>query len=76
MPKRIHLIDTMPDAGNIGMNQTNTSPDSWSLAYGQHKSYTKITNVAGHSKLTDTPIQFEKKCIVKNVNWFALNKAE
>lgn len=32
--------------------------------YGQHKSYTKITNVAGHSKLTDTPIQFEKKCIV------------
>lgn len=33
----------MLEARNIGMNQMNTAPDSWSLEHAEHKSYTKIT---------------------------------
>lgn len=62
--KRILLIDSMLEARNIGMNQMNTAPDSWSLEHAEHKSYTKITNRADHSKPAEKSIWFEKKSIV------------
>lgn len=53
----------MLEARNIGMNQMNTAPDSWSLEHAEHKSYTKITNRADHSKPAEKSIWFEKSIV-------------
>lgn len=54
--KRILLIDSMLKPRDIGINQMNIAPDSWSLDHGDHKSYTKITNGVDHSKPADKSI--------------------